>query len=132
MTKNDDFYITTLKYGRNALPNSKGVNHNEVRDHVKRIHPNINDEVFLRMFFSEFQALQDMGKGHVHHIENDTPHVLNIEAYFRLLEHEELEEARTSSKRALFVATGAIAISIFTAAASIWIQLKIPAIITLT
>ena len=59
-------------------------------------------------------------------IQNNTPHALNIEAYFHLLEHEELEEARTSSKNALLVATIAIGISIITAVASIWIQLKIP------
>ncbi len=104
MARIDDFYITTLKYGRSALVNSADVNYNEVRDHVKSIHPNINEEAFSKLFWSAFVQLDDFGKPYLELIRNNTPHALDKEAYFHLLEHEELKEARTSSKRALCVA----------------------------
>ncbi len=126
MARSDDFYITTLKYGRSALSKSVDVNYNEVRNHVKSIHPNIEDKAFAKIFWSAFERLQYFEGDYAEMIQNNTPHALNIEAYFHLLEHEELEEARTSSKNALLVATIAIGISIITAVASIWIQLKIP------
>ena len=124
--RKDDFYITTLKYGRNALAKSEGVNYNEVRDHVRSIHPKLNDEAFSRIFWSAFEALQDFGTSSDDRIKNNTPHTLNLEAYFHLLEHEELEEARTSSRRALRVATWAIGIAIATAVVSTFIQLTVP------
>ena len=126
MARIDDFYITILKYGRSALVEPEDVNYNEVRDHVKSIHPNMEDKAFSKIFWSTFHQLDDFGKSYLELVINNTPHALNIEAYFHLLEHEELKEARTSSKRALWVAFGAIVISAFLAAASISIQLKIP------
>ena len=126
MAKSDDFYITTLKYGRSALSKSADVNYNEVRRHVKSIHPDIEDKVFEKIFWSAFERLEYFEGRYADLIKNNTPHALNIEAYFHLLEHEELGEARTSSRNALMVAIAAISISTVTAAASIWIQLKNP------
>lgn len=123
MAKKDDFYITTLKYGRDALAKSEDVTYDKVKSHVKEIHPNINDAAFLRMFFSEFDALKDSGSSNLHHIQQNTPHVLNIEAYFRLLEHTELQEARASSRQALQRSTWAIVISAFLAVASMGAQI---------
>lgn len=44
--------------------------------------------------------------------ERGTEYMLSAEAYFHLLEHEELQEARSASKWAMFFATAALIVSI--------------------
>ena len=126
MAKKDDFYITTLKYGRSALEKAIDVHHDEVREYVKNVHPNMNDYAFTKIFWDAFEAVQELGSNYADRIKNKNPHVLNIEAYFHLLEHQELQEARRSSHRALCIAIFAILLSGALAGTSIWIQLSKP------
>ena len=53
-------------------------------------------------------------------------HVLTDEAYFALLEHQELQEARTSSRRALCVAIVAIMLTMGVAGASFLVPMMYP------
>ena len=53
----------------------------------------------------------------------DSRYVLSMEGYFHLLEHEELNEARRSSRNALRVAIAALVISGILSAVSIFVQL---------
>ena len=88
------------------------------QDFLRENFPQLSEETFNYFFHDVTSMLQ-------HHGAKDLPekYRLSSDAYFQLLEHEELEEARASSRQALHVAIGAICISIFTALASIGVQI---------
>ena len=62
---------------------------------------------FERLFWETFTAIDNQAAGYRDRFE----WVLSVDSYFRLLEYEELNEARQSSKRALWVAALALIIS---------------------
>ncbi len=109
----DDFYITLLKFIRDKTVLGEGVGYNDARAHIKSTNPEIGDEAFKRIFFNNLaEPLADFGQGHDIWIQNNTPHILTSDAYFHLLEHQELQEVRQSSMRAQLTAIAAIIISI--------------------
>lgn len=109
----DDFYITLLKFIRDKNALGEGVSYNDAKTHIGSTHPEIIEEAFKRTFFNNLvQALADFGQGHDTQIAKNTPHILTLDAYFHLLEHQELREARQSSSRAHYTAIFAIVISI--------------------
>lgn len=120
------FYITLLEYIRDKNALGESVNYNETKAYVQDIHSEVSDEAFLRVFFNNLgEALSDYGHGHSVQIERNTPFVLTKDAYFQLLEHQELQEARQSSRRAHYTAIFAIGISI---AVGAWQIVKTPTV----
>ncbi len=107
----DDFYITLLKFIRDGT-NSGGVGYNDAKAQIESSHPELPEEAFKRTFFKIVQELADFGAGHDALIQKNTPHILTVDAYFHLLEHQELCQARQSSTRAHYTAIAAILISI--------------------
>ena len=110
----DDFYITLLKILRDKTVLGESVSYDDVKVHIESTHPEISEETLKRIFFGNniVQELADFGEGIDLRIRNNTPHIITLDAYFHLLEHQELREARQSSKWAQWTATFAILISI--------------------
>ena len=110
--KKDDYYITFLKYVHRAIGEGRTVEYPDVWPHVQGIHPTVSEEAFQRAFLSATEPV--VGEGHINLLDNlkcGNHMVLTLEAYFHLLEHEELEQARSSSTTALRVAIAAIVIT---------------------
>ncbi len=120
----DDYYITFLKYARKKMSFEGTIDYVDIFGHVHGIHPEIKESNFKRTFLQAVVTVIFQGReARDEDISNGTPMVLSLEAYFHLLEHEEMEEARQASKRAetharraIFVAIG---IAILTLAFSI-------------
>ena len=110
MDKKDDYYITFLKYARDKMVVGDGtVDYDDVFEHVHSIHGDVSEHAFKRTFLQAVVTVLFQGRAaHYDDIDSGTPLVLTLEAYFQLLEHEELEQARTSSTKALRVATRAL------------------------
>jgi len=109
----EDFYITLIKFIRDKNASGEDVGYKDAWKHIETTHPNIGEDAFMRTFFNNLVVpLADFGLGNPNHIKNNTPHVLTLDAYFHYLEHQELTEARQSSRRAHWTAIFAILMSI--------------------
>jgi len=98
----EDIYIDLLRYGSEHLVD--GVTIPEVMAHVREFQPESRLVESENSFKSTFT--------HVFHpIWETDRYVLSMDGYFNLLEYDELQEARQSSRNALRVAVWAIAIS---------------------
>ena len=128
MMKKDDFYITFLNYARDQLLVGDGtVKYSAVLEHVRSVHSEVNERAFKRTFLQAVESIVHLGR--TLRVDDDLDvHqlVLTLEAYFHLLEHQELQEARQASqvanrnaKNAVNVAVGAIVVSIVVAITSI-------------
>ena len=83
----------------------------------------VSEQAFKRTFLQAVVTIIFQGReARDEDIENRTPMVLTLEAYFHLLEHEELQEARMASIKALTMTTFALAIASVLATVSILIQ----------
>lgn len=134
----EDLYITLLRYGRDHLEN--GVTYTEVRAHLEkngfnfRDNNNYKDKHLRRLFPSLFFSPGSSPNAPVDHdpIMDHSEGVrrhLRTEAYFQLLEYEELNEARASSRKAHWTAIFAIIISIIAMGFSVYyshLQLTTP------
>ena len=99
MAKNeDDFYITTLKYIRKQTLNQSTVDHPETLRYVLDECPTATEPMITRIYN---HSVHDHG-----HWSTMTP-----DAYFQLMEYEELHQARESSKTALLFAILALVVS---------------------
>ena len=121
MAKKDDAYIALIKFVKNKTAETGLMTKEEGESFLRENYKDLNRKALERLFGDVVEPVA-MAAGK----EPPTLFRLPIEAYFHLLEHEELEEARTSSRHALRVAIGAILISFVTAVASITIQLTSP------
>jgi len=109
--KKDDVFIAVLKYMRQETIEGRALgNYDGGVDHIHAAYPTIDREI-IRFLFS-------------HGGESRT--YLAPDAYFQLMEHEELQEARLASaaahqasRTALKVAVGALVISAVIGIASI-------------
>lgn len=107
----DDFYIVLIKYGKQHLKD--GVTESETREHLIKNGFAVDTDVknlffhdaYLYCFGSQFERSRGCFNNH------EERHSLNLEAYFHLLEHEELGHARKSAEEAKRIAIRAIAIS---------------------
>ncbi len=115
MSQKDNSYIKLLEYAKSKL--DIGVTLQEgiyflrkntiIAKHVN----NPDDEVLKKVFFQVFDKSIYSSN---YQNEKEKPHYfMNVEAYFKYLEHEELEEARVSAKQARTYAIIAIFISAF-------------------
>lgn len=121
MSKQDDYYFTFLKYAREKLDVGEGtVDYSDVLKHVRQIHDEVSEPAFKRTFLQAVVPVRDLGRGPVESdIAGGERMVLALEAYFHLLEHEELQEARRASKKAESHAIWALVIAIFIGVSSI-------------
>ena len=95
----------------------------DVFEHVHRIHDDVSEQAFKRTFLQAVVTIIFQGReARDEDIENKTPIVLALDAYFHLVEHQELQEARRASKNALTMATFALAVASVLATFSILIQ----------
>ncbi|MCH7736125.1 MAG: hypothetical protein IH872_01870 [Chloroflexi bacterium] len=122
--KEDDFYITFLKFASETVSVGDGtINYAKVFEHVHGIHDGISEPAFKRIFLQSVVTIIFQGREtRDEDIENDTPLVLTTDAYFQLLEHQELQEARKASSMARNLALVAIAV----AAASVILSVILP------
>ena len=111
MKRKDDPYITFLKYAREKMREGKPPHFTEVYHHVYGLHPELRQDAFQNIFFQAMDNVagqEGIGASYESRIKNKLRHILTLESYFQLLEHEELEQARLSSTKALGVATWAL------------------------
>ncbi len=113
--KKDDFYITTLKYMRETTVAGAPLDVDAAVDHVKKINPDAPDNM-IRSAYSETR--------------NQNSNGISVNAYFQVLEYEELQQARKaaqdandSSIKAFRLAFGALVVSSALAIASIYLNL---------
>ena len=99
MASKDDFYITALKYARQKTRETGQVDFNTALRHVHSNHDEINEDAVRDVCNYALRGLPSGGWA------------MALEAYFQLLEHEELQEARQASSRALIVAIAAFFVS---------------------
>jgi len=115
MKQEEDLYIEILKHGKEKIEN--GVSFNELFDFINSKHSWVT-RVFLVMHFQEiFEVTDDdeqrySGNKHILGECADMKGRLSLESYFKLIEYEELKEARETSQSAMTRSTIAISISI--------------------
>ena len=116
--KRDDLVIALLRYGKSHLV--KGTTFPEVHTHIKGSGHDYDLTHLESLFLQLFKPLE---LGYIgdnkHRLTEHVQHGLAIDGYFNLLEHDELEQARSSSKCAMYIAVFAIVISIVVAGISI-------------
>jgi len=113
----EDIYIEMLRYGKEHL--ADGVTSQEMLSYLQELQPELGlvqgrDSVSYT-FEQAFPFIGGALGGR---------RFLGMEGYFNLLEHDELQEARKSSRNALRVAVVAIVISGTLAAVSVYLQLS--------
>jgi len=111
----EDLYIELLRYGKVHL--ADGVTIADTLAHLRKLQPGSRLVESTNTFNNTFIHLFDP-------VVTTDRYALNIEGYFNLLQHDELQEARKSSRNALWVAIGAIVISGTLAAVSVYLQLS--------
>jgi len=115
----EDLYIEMLRYGREHL--THGVKLSETLGHLRELEPESplleSQNSFHNTFFQVFTEIAGTAS------TGGLRHALNMEGYFNLLEHEELQQARQSSSNAMRIAIGAIIVSVIASAVSITVQL---------
>jgi len=123
----NDIYIVAMKYGYANL--EKGVTHTEVKEYLEskgfKFETKQSKHHFDRIFTSIFS--EPRGKSWKNHNEpngDDFICYLNEDAYFKLLEYEELKNAQKSALSATRFAIIAIIISIIVAGFSIYYSNK--------
>jgi len=115
--RKEDHYIATLKYGKEKLEKGEGVTRAEfINDMENR---GYNSEKY-----KTGDTFTEIFKINVGMHNHSTRFLMGMEAYFNLLEYEELKEARQSSKTATYFAFTAICISIITLGVSIYFSNK--------
>ena len=113
----DDFYITLLKFISHRMTAGQLVSIQEVVEYVQEKHPNVSELAIRRV---SFEAVTNVDIGQ--NLE-EKDKSMELEAYFHVLEHAELQEARRTSKNAMFAAIAAMLISASLAFAAIVINL---------
>ena len=99
----EDFEGEMESFMREMMGEGKTPHFTETFDHVHNLHPEVTEDMFQRIFFQAMDTVpgqKGIGEGFESLIKNKLRHVLTLESYFQLLEHEELEQARLSSTKA--------------------------------
>jgi hypothetical protein len=122
--KKDDLYIAILKHGYDKK--QEGATYKSVKEHLENLGYVFNtvdmDQLYHRLFHQVFS--HPKGKELARQVNQETICYMEMDAYFNYLEYIELKEARRSSKRATWFATGAIVISIVAMGVSIYFSIK--------
>jgi len=116
----EDLYIEMLRYGKECLAN--GVTMPETLSYLQKLQPESvlveSEHRFHNTFVQVFQLIAGTDS-----FTGSQRYTLNMEGYFNLLEHDELQQARKSSRNGLWVAIGAIVISGVLASVSIAVSI---------
>ena len=116
MAKKDDAYIALIKFVKEKSAETGVLTLGDCRNFLAANFPDLHQR-FRTNLIGELTAKVGQGQGEPRDLLR-----LTAESYFRLLEHMELEEARSSSKWALWVAIFAIAISTLFGGISVYQQ----------
>ena len=112
----EDIYIALFRYGKKHIHD--GVTLKDAFEHLRALEIDSeflkSEEAFCNTFGRTFQ--KDAGTG-------KDKEFLNLDAYFKLLEYDELHQARASATQAKWIAIGAIVVAAVMAAASIGLQI---------
>ncbi len=114
-------YITLIEFLERKTSQGDGtVLESDAIEFLNQEFPELSDRVRTHFFRSIVTIHRQARHG------EPAKWILNVDAYFQLLEHQELEEARSSSRKALNVAIAAIVVTFLTAVASIFVQFTRP------
>ncbi len=102
-----DIYIEAIEYGKKRLGGKRMTTKIDLKAHLESKGFIIPDSNFLSSIFLDIFGTQFMRNKS---LSND-PSYLNSDAYFKLLDYEELKHARESSEQAKRMAIIAITIS---------------------
>ena len=118
--KPDDYYITFLKYAREKIREQAPIEFSDVFNYVHTKNPEVEELPFKRTYLGAMETVSHLGRApHEDDITSGTPMVLKMEAYFHLLEHEELQDARKASRNAMYIALAAILLGAISTSAQI-------------
>ncbi|MBL4613442.1 MAG: hypothetical protein JKY27_01005 [Magnetovibrio sp.] len=115
MKKKDDAYIGLIKFIKTETEQTGLIDFSKAKKFMTTQYQGFNEHAAEEMLRQITLRASQTGGGSMY--------VLSSQAYFHLLEYEELEQARSSSKTALWFATAALAVSITVGAVSITLQL---------
>ncbi len=118
-------------HSRKGLEADTDLGWRDVLTQLETEFPEVPRAIFNRGMDQNFTPHQKQGTGVGMHISENTPCSLNTDGYFRLLEYEELQEARTSSRDAKRMSMWAIGISAVLAVGSIGLQLFVTSTVRL-
>ena len=107
----EDVVITLLRIGKQCLHD--GITYSDVKTRMEESGLDYEPTLLRYLFLKMFEPLPIGYSGNDNHrTTRDIPHGLRVDGYFNLLEHDELNEARQSSRRATYFAAFAILISV--------------------
>ncbi|NQT61664.1 MAG: hypothetical protein HQ556_01790 [Candidatus Marinimicrobia bacterium] len=112
MKSDSDIYINILKYGRD----NPGFTFNDISGHFPTKGQLIWNEMKNSRLFLPIESGEDILDGEL---------ALSFEDRFRLLEYEELQEARQSSRRAMYIAIGSLLLSMIVTLLSFFVVQKV-------
>jgi len=125
--KTEDLYITILKYGKTHLLD--GVTYSSVEKYLNSKGYSTEGDLHRLRYRIMFNDVFEDPVHRTLYVDGSSDQekftlFIKMEAYFRLLEYEELKDARKSSKKAQTFSTIAIAISIVALGLSIYFSIK--------
>lgn len=113
-----EIIVEILRYGKTKKPNNPdGFKMNDIVDHLKNIGFKMDNEDFHTLNII-------LSKCFIVNVPKEGRYLMNAEGYFTLLEYEELEDARESSKQANKWAIIALTVSIISTLISIGFSIK--------
>ncbi|NQU60153.1 MAG: hypothetical protein HQ512_03405 [Rhodospirillales bacterium] len=123
MAKKDDVYIALIKFVKERTAETGQLTWDECQEFLNETYRELSARPLQALINDVTSRLEPPYGG-----RDQNQRKLRIESYFHLLEHEELEDARASSRAALRVAIGAIIISIIMAGIQIAISARMFAV----
>ena len=106
-----NLYIDMIEFGKDKI--NDGVTFDELEAHLKTKKYNIDRHRLSLYFFSTYDSVDAKDRGSSDKMcKPGVRSSLTIESSFRLLEYSELQEARRSSKVAMWTAISAIILSL--------------------
>ena len=102
-----DIYIEVINFGKERLRKKIKTRNIDLDEHLKSIGFDVPNGNFLDTIFLDVFGTLHMRDNHL----PSQPAYLNSDSYFKLLDYEELKQARKSSKEAKTMAFWAICIS---------------------
>lgn len=116
----DDLHIAILKFGKDKL--EEGVTLQELEAYLSDHGYSIPGKHRLHRLFMEcYEAIDSDNRNHPgQSAHSGELFALTVESTFRLLEHQELQSANRSSRRATYFASAALVVAILSACFSIY------------
>lgn len=114
----NDIIVEILKYGRSKKPGREmGFTRDELKSHLK--------DLGFKMDYEDDQTTNIIFDScFLPYVPTKGLYVMKADAYFTLLEYEELEEARASSKQANIWAIVALSVSVIATGLSVFFSIR--------